>query len=82
MLHEKLASHPPPNAQYPVTHPQGEIVHLIPRETKFYDLFREQAANIHKAAQMLADLFENYQDVEKRVAEIKLAEHKGDQLTH
>lgn len=57
-------------------------MHLIPRETKFYDLFREQAANIHKAAQMLADLFENYTDVEKHVAEIKFAEHKGDQLTH
>jgi hypothetical protein len=45
-------------------------------------LFREQAANIHRAAQMLADMFENYQDIEKRVAEIKFAEHKGDQLTH
>lgn len=55
---------------------------FIPREMKFYELFREQASNIHKAAQMLADLFDNYQDVDKRVAEIKFAEHKGDQLTH
>lgn len=55
---------------------------LIPRETKFYELFREQAANIHKAAQILVNLFENYTDVEKHVAEIKFAEHKGDQLTH
>ncbi len=55
---------------------------LIPREMKFYELFREQASNIHKAGQMLVNLFENYQDVEKHVAEIKFAEHKGDQLTH
>ena len=55
---------------------------LIPRDVKFYAFFREQAGNICKAAQMLADLFDNYHDVEKRVAEIKYVEHKGDQLTH
>ncbi len=54
---------------------------LIPRDGKFYDLFKEQAENIHKATQKLVVLFENYQDVEARVAEIKSAEHKGDQLT-
>lgn len=55
---------------------------LIPRDEKFYDLFNEQAENIHKAARMLAALFDNYQEVEKQVAEIKFLEHKGDQLTH
>jgi len=57
-------------------------VQLIPRGVKFYDLFREQAENIHQAAQMLVGLFEDFKDVEKRVAEIKFLEHKGDQLTH
>jgi predicted phosphate transport protein (TIGR00153 family) len=57
-------------------------VQLIPRDEKFYDLFRGQAENIHKAAQMLVALFEDYRDVEKHVAEIKFVEHKGDQLTH
>ena len=55
---------------------------LIPRDVKFYDLFREQAENIHQAAQMLVNLFEDFKDVEKHVAEIKFLEHKGDQLTH
>jgi predicted phosphate transport protein (TIGR00153 family) len=49
---------------------------------KFFDLFREQAGNIHQAAQMLVNLFEDFKDVEKHVAEIKFLEHKGDQLTH
>ncbi len=31
---------------------------------------------------MLVSLFENYQEVEKQVSEIKFLEHKGDQLTH
>jgi predicted phosphate transport protein (TIGR00153 family) len=57
-------------------------VRLIPRDVKFYDLFREQAENIHLAAQMLVGLFEDFKDVEKHVAEIKFLEHKGDQLTH
>jgi len=49
---------------------------------KFFDLFREQAGNIHQAAEMLVNLFEDFKDVEKHVAEIKFLEHKGDQLTH
>jgi uncharacterized protein len=57
-------------------------VRLIPREEKFYDLFRDQAGLIHEAALILVSLFENFRDVEKRVTEIKFVEHKGDQLTH
>ena len=55
---------------------------LIPRDEKFYGLFNEQALNIHKAAQMLVALFENYQEVERQVSEIRFLEHKGDTLTH
>ena len=55
---------------------------LIPREEKFYDLFRDQAALINQAAMILVALFEDYKDIEKRVTEIKFVEHKGDQLTH
>jgi len=56
-------------------------VQLFPRDGKFYDLFNEQAKNIHEAAQQLVVLFGDFREVEKRVAEIKAAEHKGDQLT-
>lgn len=55
---------------------------FIPRDGKFYDLFNEQAENIHDAAQKLVALLENFQDVEKSVTEIKFVEHKGDQLIH
>lgn len=55
---------------------------LIPREEKFYDLFRDQAGLIHEAALILVALFENFKEVEKHVTEIKFIEHKGDQLTH
>jgi uncharacterized protein len=57
-------------------------VQLIPRDEKFYGLFNEQAENIHKAATLLVDMFENFQFVEKHVSEIRFLEHKGDQITH
>jgi uncharacterized protein len=57
-------------------------VRLIPRDEKFYDLFREQAEYIDSGAQLLVALFEDFTDVDKRVSEIKFIEHKGDQLTH
>jgi hypothetical protein len=57
-------------------------VQLIPKDEKFFDLFHEQAENIHRAAQMLVDLFDNFRDVERTVSEIKFIEHKGDQITH
>jgi len=56
-------------------------VQLIPRDGKFYDLFNEQAQNIYQAAQVLVILFRDFKEVEKRVAEIRVAEHKGDQIT-
>jgi predicted phosphate transport protein (TIGR00153 family) len=56
-------------------------VQLIPRDGKFYDLFNDQAQNIYEAAQVLVILFRDFKEVDKRVAEIKVAEHKGDQLT-
>jgi predicted phosphate transport protein (TIGR00153 family) len=55
---------------------------LLPRDQKFYEIFQEQAENIHDAAQKLAALLETFDDVEKHVTEIKFLEHKGDQLIH
>ena len=55
---------------------------IAPRETKFYDLFEKSAANLVVAAEKLADLFENYEDVEAKVKEIKALEHQGDAITH
>ncbi|HEX75611.1 MAG TPA: DUF47 domain-containing protein [Dehalococcoidia bacterium] len=55
---------------------------MIPRETKFYDLFEQSAANLVMAAGKLANLFDNYEDVEVKVKRIKDLEHEGDIITH
>lgn len=55
---------------------------LTPRDTKFYDLFEQDTANLVTAAEKLADLFENYEDVEAKVKELKNLETQGDVITH
>ncbi|MBA7622865.1 hypothetical protein ES703_30252 [subsurface metagenome] len=55
---------------------------MIPRETKFYDLFEKSAGNLVVAAGKLVDLFDDYRDVEAKVELIKDLEHEGDTITH
>ena len=55
---------------------------FIPREEKFFGLFEEGAHNIVEASQALKQLIDTWEDVERRVEEIKELEHKGDNITH
>jgi uncharacterized protein len=55
---------------------------FLPAETKFYDWFEKASANLLEAAQQLQDLFDHYDDVENRVAQITELEHKGDFIVH
>lgn len=55
---------------------------LVPRDMGFYDLFEQITANLVAAAEVLVDLFENYEDVEKKVQLLKDLEHHGDGITH
>jgi len=57
-------------------------VRLFPREHKFFDLFREDAANLRQGALALQELVDHYEDVAKKYEGIKAIEHQGDNLTH
>ncbi|HOW84968.1 MAG TPA: DUF47 family protein [Candidatus Aminicenantes bacterium] len=57
-------------------------VHLFPKDHKFFDLFREDAANLREGALALQDLVDHYEDVEGKYQRIKAIEHQGDNLTH
>ncbi len=60
------------------------MVRLIPRETKFFDMFAEVADNLVAGAKVLSDCLHHY-DYEKlpaAVEKIKQIEHQGDDLTH
>ena len=57
---------------------------LIPRETKFFDMFTEIATNVVEGAQVLNDLLHNYdyQQMPAAVQRIREIEHHGDEMTH
>lgn len=55
---------------------------LMPRKSIFFTQFQKHAENTREAALALADLLENFQDVERKVGNIHAIEHYGDNLTH
>lgn len=55
---------------------------LIPREERFFDLFAEDAANVLGAARMLEAMLRSYDDIPRRNAELRDAEHRGDEISH
>src|SRR3954469_16682113 len=58
------------------------MVRLIPRETKFFDMFAEMSSNLTEGARLLQNLLSDYKNVEVRVQQLKDIEHKGDEMTH
>ena len=55
---------------------------LIPRQSKFFDLFEESAQNMVKISQALQEMIGNWNLIGGRVAEITELEHTGDTVTH
>jgi len=55
---------------------------IMPKESKFFQLFVESAQNVTEAAQKLNDLISNWDNIEDRAAGITDLEHKGDNITH
>jgi len=55
---------------------------LIPRETKFFDMFNEMARNLIDGARLMKSLLEDYRDVATQVSRLKDIEHRGDDMMH
>lgn len=58
------------------------MVRLVPKETKFFDLFTDMSENLIQGARVMADLLRNYKDIAVSVQKIKDIEHRGDDITH
>jgi hypothetical protein len=58
------------------------MVRLIPKETKFVEMFGEMSGNLMEGARLLAQVLADFRDVEARVAKLKDVEHRGDDMTH
>jgi uncharacterized protein Yka (UPF0111/DUF47 family) len=55
---------------------------LIPRDTKFFDLFAELSGNLTEGAKLLRSILADPRDLAMRVSQVQAIEHKGDKATH
>ena len=55
---------------------------LIPKDEKFFVMFREMSHNIVVGAELLMDMLDNFSDPAASQRKIKDIEHKGDTITH
>ncbi len=58
------------------------MIRLIPRETKFFELFAELSGYLTDGAKLLRNILEEPSDLERRVKEVQAIEHQGDRATH
>ncbi len=58
------------------------MIRLIPRETKFFDIFGELCTSLTAGAQLLRSILQNPKDLDLRVHEMQAIEHDGDKATH
>jgi uncharacterized protein len=57
-------------------------VKFFPKEIDFFEIFDRASLNITKAASLLVELMENFDNLEDRAKEIYEVEQEGDILTH
>ena len=55
---------------------------LIPKDEKFFKLFKEMTENIIEGAKLLKDMLDNFENPGESQRKIKDLEHKGDSITH
>src|ERR1700743_3628895 len=58
------------------------MVRLIPRDTKFFDMFAEMASNLGSGARLLKLTLEEFNNVDARVQQLKGMNHRGEEMTH
>lgn len=55
---------------------------LLPKEEKFFEMFKYAAQNIQAAAKLLKEMLETRENFDRYGREIKELEHAGDKMTH
>jgi uncharacterized protein len=55
---------------------------LMPKDDKFFVLFKQMTENITEGARLLKDMLDNFADPAESQRMIKDVEHKGDSITH
>ncbi|HET8784523.1 MAG TPA: DUF47 family protein [Candidatus Limnocylindrales bacterium] len=53
---------------------------LLPKDVRFFDLFVEDGENLHAAATRLREMLDQFDDLDRRIAEIQALEKRGDEI--
>jgi uncharacterized protein len=61
---------------------ESPMVRLIPKDTSFFQMFSAMSDNLIAGARALVDLFADFQDVDRKIDEVRRIEREGDELTH
>src|SRR6185436_10960518 len=60
----------------------GLLRRLMPRDDNFFEMFIALADNVHRASEVLVEMFQKYEAPQKSFEQIRDLEHVGDNLTH
>ena len=55
---------------------------LIPRDGRFFELFKRSADNTLEGARLLNEMLEHCDDLDRKALHLKDIEHTGDEITH
>jgi predicted phosphate transport protein (TIGR00153 family) len=58
------------------------MVRLLPKETKFFEMFEQMSSNLILGATAITNLLREFKDTADYVKQIKDIEHRGDDITH
>jgi predicted phosphate transport protein (TIGR00153 family) len=58
------------------------MVRLVPRETKFFEMFASMSSNLTQGAQLLKNILDTMENVEIHVQKLNDLEQAGDDFTH
>jgi uncharacterized protein len=61
---------------------EAHMFGLIPKDEKFFKLFKEMTENITEGAKLLKDMLDNFENPTESQRKIKDLERKGDSITH
>ncbi|MGB0035828.1 MAG: DUF47 family protein [Candidatus Acidiferrales bacterium] len=60
----------------------GLLGRILPHEATFFQMFNEQAENVHSGALALVEMFENFGSPAAGAEKVEAFEHVGDTITH
>ena len=58
------------------------LARFLPRDEQFFDFFRDAAVNAAEVAEVLAEVVELGEGIERKVRRLRDLEHRGDEITH